>query len=64
MIMIIAGVELLVHYGHSCLVPIDRTSGLKMLYVFVDIKIDPKHFLETVNFNFIKGKKVLNQKKT
>lgn len=42
----------MVHYGHSCLVPVDRTSGIKMLYVFVDIKIDPLHFLETVNFNF------------
>ncbi|TRY70810.1 hypothetical protein TCAL_01232, partial [Tigriopus californicus] len=46
------GCELMVHYGHSCLVPVDRTSGIKMLYVFVDIKIDPLHFLETINFNF------------
>ncbi|PSN42743.1 2-(3-amino-3-carboxypropyl)histidine synthase subunit 1 [Blattella germanica] len=46
------GIELLVHYGHSCLIPIDQTSGIKMLYVFVDIKIDALHFLETVKFNF------------
>ncbi|KAL1502381.1 hypothetical protein ABEB36_007528 [Hypothenemus hampei] len=46
------GVELLIHYGHSCLVPIDNTSGIKMLYVFVDIKIDPLHFIETVKLNF------------
>ena len=31
-----------VHYGHSCLVPIDVTS-IKMLYVFVDIGFDTKH---------------------
>eukprot|EP00095_Tigriopus_kingsejongensis_P005139 maker-scaffold100_size373717-snap-gene-2.44 protein:Tk05139 transcript:maker-scaffold100_size373717-snap-gene-2.44-mRNA-1 annotation:"diphthamide biosynthesis protein 1" len=46
------GCDLMVHYGHSCLVPVDRTSGIKMLYVFVDIKIDSLHFLETVNHNF------------
>lgn len=46
------GCELMVHYGHSCLVPVDRTSGIKMLYVFVDIKIDSLHFLQTVKFNF------------
>nr|MBE5724785.1 putative diphthamide biosynthesis protein 1 [Cucujiformia] len=45
-------VDLLVHYGHSCLVPIDQTSGVKVLYVFVDIKIDPLHFLETIKYNF------------
>lgn len=45
----------MVHYGHSCLVPIDRTSGIKMLYVFVDIKIDFQHFVETVAFNFGSG---------
>lgn len=46
------GVDLLVHYGHSCLVPVDQTTGIKVLYVFVDIKIDILHFLETVNKNF------------
>ncbi|XP_044270849.1 2-(3-amino-3-carboxypropyl)histidine synthase subunit 1 isoform X1 [Tribolium madens] len=45
------GVELLVHYGHSCLIPIDQTSGIKVLYIFVDIKIDPGHFIETVKLN-------------
>lgn len=45
------GVELLVHYGHSCLVPIDQTSGIKILYIFVDIKIDSSHFIETVKLN-------------
>ncbi|KAL4394691.1 Diphthamide biosynthesis protein [Arachis hypogaea] len=31
--------DLLIHYGHSCLVPIDSTT-IPCLYVFVDIKID------------------------
>nr|NVI71033.1 putative diphthamide biosynthesis protein 1 [Cucujiformia] len=46
------GVDLLVHYGHSCLIPVDQTKGIKVLYIFVDIKIDPLHFLETIKFNF------------
>nr|NVI71053.1 putative diphthamide biosynthesis protein 1 [Cucujiformia] len=46
------GVELLVHYGHSCLIPVDQMGGLKVLYIFVDIKIDPYHFMETVKLNF------------
>nr|NVI71027.1 putative diphthamide biosynthesis protein 1 [Cucujiformia] len=46
------GVDLLIHYGHSCLVPIDQTKGVKVLYVFVDIKIDPLHFVETIKYNF------------
>lgn len=37
------GADFMVHYGHSCLVPIDVTSGLRMLYVFVDIKFDVQH---------------------
>ncbi|NWI65520.1 DPH1 synthase, partial [Todus mexicanus] len=49
------GADFLVHYGHSCLIPIDATQGLKMLYVFVDIKIDASHFLETIRFNFAAG---------
>jgi 2-(3-amino-3-carboxypropyl)histidine synthase len=44
--------DLMVHYGHSCLVPIDRTDSIQMLYVFVDIQIDTLHFLETIRFNF------------
>ncbi|XP_072209341.1 2-(3-amino-3-carboxypropyl)histidine synthase subunit 1 isoform X2 [Excalfactoria chinensis] len=49
------GADFLVHYGHSCLIPIDATRGLKMLYVFVDIKIDTSHFLDTIRFNFTAG---------
>uniref|UniRef100_W5MHB8 2-(3-amino-3-carboxypropyl)histidine synthase subunit 1 n=1 Tax=Lepisosteus oculatus TaxID=7918 RepID=W5MHB8_LEPOC len=49
------GADFMVHYGHSCLVPIDSTAGIKMLYVFVDIQIDTPHFLDTVRFNFPRG---------
>jgi 2-(3-amino-3-carboxypropyl)histidine synthase len=41
-----------VHYGHSCLIPVDRTDGIKMLYVFVDIKFDSLHFIQTLLHNF------------
>nr|NVI70982.1 putative diphthamide biosynthesis protein 1 [Cucujiformia] len=46
------GVELLVHYGHSCLIPLDQTHGVKVLYIFVDIRIDPLHFVDTIKHNF------------
>lgn len=45
-------VDLLIHYGHSCLVPIDRTGGIQLLYIFVDIKIDTAHCVDTIKFNF------------
>ena len=35
--------------------PIDATLGIKMLYVFVDIKIDLVHFLDTLRHNFKQG---------
>ena len=41
------GADMMVHYGHSCLVPINTTS-IKMLYVFVDIKIDNQHVIDTI----------------
>ncbi|XP_069801474.1 2-(3-amino-3-carboxypropyl)histidine synthase subunit 1 [Dendropsophus ebraccatus] len=49
------GADFLVHYGHSCLIPIDATHGMRMLYVFVDIKIDVSHFVDTIRFNFAHG---------
>lgn len=52
------GADLLVHYGHSCLIPVDRTAGIKVLYVFVDIKIDALHFIESVKLNFPKERKL------
>lgn len=38
--------DFLVHYGHSCLIPVDQTAGIKVLYVFVNIKIDVSHCVE------------------
>ncbi|KAL6471169.1 hypothetical protein MHYP_G00198190 [Metynnis hypsauchen] len=49
------GADFMVHYGHSCLIPIDATAGIKMLYVFVDIQMDTAHFLDTLRFNFPPG---------
>lgn len=48
----------MVHYGHSCLIPVDQTCGIKMLYVFVDIKFDVQHFIETVKLNFSIGTQI------
>lgn len=45
--------DMLVHYGHSCLVPINQmANGISVLYVFVDIKFDILHFIQTVCKNF------------
>ncbi|XP_059448270.1 uncharacterized protein LOC132179548 [Corylus avellana] len=44
------GADLLIHYGHSCLVPIDCTS-IPCLYVFVDILIDTHRLLQTLTLN-------------
>ncbi|GKV23874.1 hypothetical protein SLEP1_g33557 [Rubroshorea leprosula] len=44
------GADLLIHYGHSCLVPIDSTK-IPCLYVFVEIKIDVDHLVSTVHHN-------------
>ena len=39
------GADLLVHYGHSCLVPLTSTS-IPCLYVFVEIRVDVDHLVE------------------
>lgn len=52
------GCDLLVHYGHSCLVPVDSTSEIKMLYVFVDIRIDISHFADSVKYNIPLGSSI------
>lgn len=49
------GCDLLVHYAHSCLIPVDVTK-IKTLYVFVDIGIDTTHLLATLERNFPSGK--------
>ncbi|WWC98713.1 diphthamide biosynthesis protein 1 [Kwoniella sp. B9012] len=45
------GAEMIVHYGHSCLIPVSQTT-LKTLYVFVEISIDTKHLSLSVRRNF------------
>ncbi|KAI3703546.1 hypothetical protein L1987_73699 [Smallanthus sonchifolius] len=43
--------DLLIHYGHSCLVPVDNTV-IPCLYVFVDIKINVDRLIDTLKLNF------------
>lgn len=47
----LAKADFIIHYGHSCLVPIPETK-LKAMYVFVDIMFDVNHFVETIVYNF------------
>lgn len=45
--------DLIVHYAHSCLVPINRLNqGLKYLYIFLDIKFELTHLYQCVKHNF------------
>ena len=43
--------DLLVHYGHSCLVPTTQTV-VPCLYVFVEIRVDVGHLVECVRLTF------------
>lgn len=43
--------DLLIHYGHSCLVSINDMN-VRALYVFVDIKVDVSHVVELIKRNF------------
>uniref|UniRef100_A0A7N0T6Z6 2-(3-amino-3-carboxypropyl)histidine synthase subunit 1 n=1 Tax=Kalanchoe fedtschenkoi TaxID=63787 RepID=A0A7N0T6Z6_KALFE len=52
------GADLLIHYGHSCLVPIDSTT-IPCLYVFVDIMIDVDRLVQTVQLNFPQEKDII-----
>ncbi|KZP12100.1 Diphthamide synthesis [Athelia psychrophila] len=45
------GCDMMVHYGHSCLVPMDQTK-IKTLYVFVEIAVDSNHLAQTIRLNF------------
>ncbi|KAK9838131.1 hypothetical protein WJX81_003166 [Elliptochloris bilobata] len=51
------GAQLLVHYGHSCLVPVSETT-VPCMYVFVDIKVDVPHLVDTVRLNFQTGSRL------
>ncbi|KAB1264974.1 2-histidine synthase subunit 1 [Camelus dromedarius] len=47
------GADFLVHYGHSCLVPMDTLAqDFRVLYVFVDIRIDTSHLLDSIRLTF------------
>ncbi|KAM5273485.1 2-(3-amino-3-carboxypropyl)histidine synthase subunit 1 [Ctenodactylus gundi] len=47
------GADFLVHYGHSCLVPMDTSiQDFRVLYVFVDIRIDTTHLLDSIRLTF------------
>lgn len=51
------GCDLLVHYAHSCLIPVDVTK-IKTLYIFVDISIDTSHLIATLERNFAAPKTI------
>ncbi|SBS87596.1 diphthamide biosynthesis protein 1, putative [Plasmodium ovale] len=45
--------DLIIHYGHSCLIPLTVTK-IRCIYVFVDIKLNSTHLVETIKTNFQK----------
>ena len=45
--------DLLIHYAHSCLIPMDFVE-VNILYVFVEIKIDVDFLVKTIELNFPK----------
>ena len=51
------GCDLLVHYAHSCLIPVSTTK-IATLYVFVDISIDTTHLINALTRNFAAGKTI------
>lgn len=54
------GCSLLIHYGHSCLVPIAVTR-IKVMYVFVEISIDTAHLAACIRATFptVRASKVI-----
>ena len=52
----ILNVDLLIHYAHSCLVPVTE-SLVKTMYVFVEIGIDIDNLVKTIELNFPKEEK-------
>ena len=49
--------DFIVHYAHSCLVPIDVTT-IRVLYIFVTINIDETHIIKTLRKNFPGGSRI------
>lgn len=53
------GCDLLVHFAHSCLVPVTQMmDGIKVLYIFVDIKFDVWHLVQTLKQNLTRGSRI------
>lgn len=50
--------DLLIHYGHSCLVPVNVTA-VPCLYVFVDVSIDVDLLIRTVDLNVPRSSNVV-----
>eukprot|EP00985_Skeletonema_marinoi_P006052 scaffold2624_cov84-Skeletonema_marinoi.AAC.1 len=57
------GCDLLVHYGHSCLVPLTCTV-IPCLYVFVEIRVDVQHMVDCVHMTFLQEEKDRRQNKS
>mmetsp|Transcript_17590 Transcript_17590/g.29785 ORF Transcript_17590/g.29785 Transcript_17590/m.29785 type:complete len:591 (+) Transcript_17590:2-1774(+) len=57
------GCDLLVHYGHSCLVPLTCTV-IPCLYVFVEISVDVQHMVDCVHMTFLQEEKDRRQNKS
>ncbi|EUC66334.1 diphthamide biosynthesis protein [Rhizoctonia solani AG-3 Rhs1AP] len=55
------GCDMLVHYGHSCLVPIDTTT-IKTLYIFVEIAIDGEHLTNSIRMNFPSSRQTFRER--
>jgi 2-(3-amino-3-carboxypropyl)histidine synthase len=54
------GCDFLIHYGHSCLVPVDAMApGVRVLYVFVGIAFDVAHLCATARANFAPGARLV-----
>ena len=45
------GCDLLIHYGHSCLIPVTHTM-IPCVYVFVEIEVQVHHIVEIIQANF------------
>lgn len=45
------GCDFIVHYGHSCLIPVYKID-IPVLYVFVEISFNHQHLIDTLVTNF------------
>ena len=46
------GCDLLIHYGHSCLIPVTQTM-IPCVYVFVEIEVQVDHIVEIIKANLV-----------